>query len=69
MRNQLWGKACDYMEKSLQLRKNAEACAELARLYDHLGDRKKSQRFFTESLQLLNRDLPQLPMPSKVARG
>ena len=53
LRNQLWGKARDYFESSLQLHRQAHTCAELARLLSHLGDTQRSNQLFAESFQLL----------------
>lgn len=63
LRNQLWGKARDYFESSLQLHRQAHTCAELARLLSHLGDTQRSNQLFAESFQLLEQSLPTLPQP------
>ncbi|RBJ70786.1 heme biosynthesis protein HemY, partial [Pseudomonas sp. MWU12-2534b] len=38
LQTSLWGKARDYLESSLRVQRNPEACAELARLLAQLGD-------------------------------
>lgn len=63
LRNRLWGKARDYFERSLQCERSAEACIELARLLEHLGDTARSQQVLQQGLGLLGRELPALPQP------
>jgi HemY protein len=65
LRNQLWGKARDYFESSVKLQLNSEACAELGRLYAHLGEHEKSSSYFQKGLLLDLNGLPELPMPEK----
>ncbi|MFA0810329.1 heme biosynthesis HemY N-terminal domain-containing protein [Microbulbifer epialgicus] len=65
MRNELWGKAQQYFEKSLLLRQDPVSSAELARLFQALGEKEKAARLFQEGLMLAVKDLPQLPMPSQ----
>ncbi|QAX81417.1 heme biosynthesis HemY N-terminal domain-containing protein [Candidatus Pseudomonas adelgestsugas] len=64
LQNSLWGKAHSYFEGSLQVQRNPEACAELARLLDQLGDSKRSNQLFQESLKLLDSRLLALPLPT-----
>ncbi|POA22329.1 heme biosynthesis protein HemY [Pseudomonas sp. FW300-N1A1] len=59
----LWGKARDYLESSLRLERNPEACAELARLLAQLGDTERSNQLFQEGLGLLDERLLALPLP------
>lgn len=54
LRNELWGKARDYLEASLRHEHRAETCAELARLLAQLGDNERSNRLFQEGLGLLD---------------
>ena len=63
LRNELWGKAREYFEQSLQLQASPEAYAELARLLAHLGDHKKSTEYYQQGLLLSAQELPDLPMP------
>ncbi len=63
LRNELWGKAKEYFEHSLQLQKDPEAFAELARLHAHLGDHEKSTDLYQQGLLLSTHGLPKLPMP------
>ncbi|MNF74988.1 putative protoheme IX biogenesis protein [compost metagenome] len=59
----LWGKARDYLESSLRLQRNPEACAELARLLAQLGDTERSNQLFQEGLGLLDERLLASPLP------
>jgi len=62
LRNELWGKARDYFEASLKLRKTRETYAELCRLMAHLGYHERSTEYFIQGL-LEESGLPNLPMP------
>ncbi|WP_263261844.1 heme biosynthesis HemY N-terminal domain-containing protein [Pseudomonas sp. RIT-PI-S] len=66
LQNRLWGKARDYFEASLRHQRNAEACAELARLLAQLGDTRRSNELFQEGLGLLDERLLALPLPGPV---
>ena len=66
LQNRLWGKARDYLEGSLRLQRNPEACAELARLLAGLGDNERSNALFQEGLGLLDKRLLALPLPDQV---
>ncbi len=63
LQNSLWGKARDYLENSLRLQRNPEACAELARLLARLGETERSNQLFQEGLSLLDERLLALPLP------
>jgi HemY protein len=63
LQNRLWGKARDYLEASLRRQRNAEACAELARLLAQLGDTQRSNALFQEGLGLLDERLLAIPLP------
>ena len=52
--NQLWGKAKDYLEKSLTLKASAYAYAELAGLLATLGKHQESVECYRKGLTLLN---------------
>ncbi len=58
LRNELWGKARDYLEASLRFDHRPETCAELARLLARLGDTESSNRLFQQGVGLLDRTLP-----------
>ena len=63
LQTSLWGKARDYLESSLRLQRNPEACAELARLLAQLGDTERSNQLFQEGLGLLDERLLATPLP------
>lgn len=65
LQNSLWGKAREYFESSLEFSRNAETCAELARLLAHLGELQQSNQLFQEGLGLLDQQLPSLPLPAR----
>ena len=58
LRNELWGKARDYLEARLRFDHRPETCAELARLLAQLGDTESSNRLFQQGVVLLDRNLP-----------
>jgi HemY protein len=65
LRNEIWGLARDYFQKSLAIQKNAETYAELARLLNNLGETQTSLETYQEALQLNMPSLPELPQPKK----
>ncbi|MEQ6917977.1 heme biosynthesis HemY N-terminal domain-containing protein [Halomonas aquatica] len=67
LRNAYWGKAQEYFEASQRQRPSGVVCAELARLYANLGEHQKSQLFYRQSVELLDKSLPLLPQPSQEA--
>jgi HemY protein len=66
LQNSLWGKARDYLESSLRVQRNPEACAELARLLAQMGDAERSNQLFQEGLGLLDERLLAAPLPAPV---
>lgn len=62
LRNELWGKAREYFETSLHLRRSRETLAELSRLNAHMGDEEGSIKLMMQGLAKDN-ELPELPMP------
>ncbi|HTN34828.1 MAG TPA: heme biosynthesis HemY N-terminal domain-containing protein [Marinobacter sp.] len=62
LRNELWGKAREYFETSLKLRRSREALAELSRLSAHMGEEEASIKLMMQGLARDN-GLPELPMP------
>lgn len=62
LRNELWGKAREYFEASLQLRRSRETMAELSRLNAHMGEEEASIKLLMQELETDN-GLPDLPMP------
>ncbi|WP_148861471.1 heme biosynthesis HemY N-terminal domain-containing protein [Marinobacter fonticola] len=62
LRNELWGKAREYFETSLRLKRSRETLAELARLNAHMGQQEQSNQMLLQSV-LKDSGLPNLPMP------
>ena len=67
LRNKLWGKAREYFASALRFsnstRHSAEINAELGRLLEHLGEHDKSLICYRHAMALMDRKLPELPMP------
>lgn len=63
LRNELWGKARKYFESSLQLQKDPQTYAELARLLAHLNEHKLSTEYYQQGLLMTTDGLPELPLP------
>jgi HemY protein len=56
VKNELWGKSRDYFKESIQMKPTAEACKELAELYEkHLDNPLKAMKFYREGLLLSRR--------------
>lgn len=64
LQNNLWGKAREYFEVSLEFARSAPACVELARLLARQGELEQSNRLLLESLQLNGQALAELPLPA-----
>jgi HemY protein len=62
LRNELWGKAREYFETSLRLRRSRETLAELSRLNAHMGEKDTSIKLLMQGL-VQDSGLPDLPMP------
>lgn len=62
LRNELWGKAREYFETSLRLRRSRETMAELSRLNAHMGEDETSVKLLMQGL-VKDSGLPDLPMP------
>ncbi|PCJ43696.1 MAG: hypothetical protein COA71_02150 [SAR86 cluster bacterium] len=69
LRNKLWGKARKYFESALHFsnstKSSAEINAELGRLLEHLGEHEKSLVCYRQAMDLMERKLPDLPMPNR----
>jgi HemY protein len=52
MRNQLWGKARDYLQESIDVQANPEAYYEYARLHEHEGNREDASVCYEKGLAL-----------------
>ncbi len=64
LRNQLWGKAKEYLERSLQEQANPEVFAELARLLQSLKEPARNAQYLQGYTRLISRSLPDYPQPS-----
>ena len=62
LRNELWGKAKEYMQASIKISPSTQAYAELSRLMRSLNGGGAGDH--DEFLTMLEEDLPALPMPS-----
>ena len=63
MRNELWGKAREYFETSIEIGSSAEAHGELSRLLKCLGDRVLADEHQQKFVNGIGAKLPNLPMP------
>lgn len=63
LRNRLWGKARDWLERCLAVQQRADACAELARLCDRLGEPERARALLARAVAASVGELPQLPLP------
>lgn len=63
LRNELWGRAREYFEHSLQQQSDPQTYAELARLLAHLGEHEQSTKYYQQGLLLSAEELPELPLP------
>lgn len=52
--NQLWGKAKDYLEASLNITPSAEAYHAIGQLLDELGEHNQSSKYYREGFMLAN---------------
>ncbi len=62
MRNELWGKAREYFEASLRLKKCVDVYNELGRLLAYLDDHEKSSHYFRAGMALAADNITELPM-------
>ena len=53
-KNQLWGKARSYLEQSIEVQPNPEACQELASLLEQQGDHAAAAKYYQEGLKIAN---------------
>ena len=65
LRNNLWGKAREYLEASFISRRDIQTCAELVRLLEHMGEPQAAQKVLRQGFALMVHDLPELPQPNK----
>jgi len=65
MRNELWGKAKEYYQSSIQAAPSAEAYGELGRLLKNLGETEASEACLKSYGDLVEAELVDLPLPPK----
>ncbi|MES3007261.1 MAG: hypothetical protein V4751_05770 [Pseudomonadota bacterium] len=63
LRNQLWGKARDYFERSLKLVPDTEVFAELARLLQNLHEPERNAHYLRPHTGTVGTGLPKFPQP------
>lgn len=63
LRNQLWGKARDYFERSLKLVPDTEVFAELARLLQSLHEPERNPHYLRPHTGTVGAGLPKFPQP------
>lgn len=63
LRNELWGKAKEYLQASIDCQPTASAHAELSRLLENLGEPEPAKRHLAQYRQLAAEPLPDLPQP------
>ena len=68
MRNELWGKAKEYFETSIDVAASAEAHGELSRLLKCLGERDLADEHQQKFISGIGAELPQLPMPVALSK-
>ncbi len=59
----LWGRAKEYYEASIQISPSADAYGELSRLLKSLGEHDASDAYLKNYGDLIGAELPELPMP------
>ncbi|WP_067586290.1 heme biosynthesis HemY N-terminal domain-containing protein [Endozoicomonas ascidiicola] len=66
LKNELWGKAREYLETSLKLRRCVDVYNELGHLLTHLDEFEASARYFQEGLKLAAESATQLPLSARL---
>lgn len=69
MRNELWGKAREYFDTSIEVAPQAEAHGELARLLKCLGEEQLADEHQAKFVQGIGGELPSLPMPKDLGNA
>jgi HemY protein len=69
MRNELWGKAREYFDTSIEISPTAQAHGELARLLKFLGEEILADEHQEKFLQGIGIELPNLPMPKALDKA
>ncbi|MDP1930624.1 MAG: heme biosynthesis HemY N-terminal domain-containing protein [Gammaproteobacteria bacterium] len=63
LRSHLWGKAKDYLERSLRIEPDAEVFAELARLLLNLKEPERNAQYLRLQTKSMSTALPHFPQP------
>ena len=63
LRNELWGKAREYLQTSIAIQPGAAAHGELNRLLENLGETEAAKRHLNHYRKLTAEPLPDLPQP------
>jgi HemY protein len=66
VRNELWGKARDYFETSLNLADDPQACAELGQLLARLGQHERSSQYYARGLAFCVSGAPGRQWPAAI---
>ena len=69
MRNELWGKAREYFDTSIEVAPQAEAHGELARLLKCLGEEQLADEHQAKFVQGIGGELPSLPLPKDLGNA
>jgi len=69
MRNELWGKAREYFDTSIEVAPQAEAHGELARLLKCLGEEQLADEHQEKFVEGIGGKLPSLPMPKDLGKA
>lgn len=69
MRNELWGKAREYFETSIEIAASAEAHGELSRLLKCLGEERLADEHQQQFISGIGSELPRLPMPVALGKA
>lgn len=69
MRSELWGKAREYFETSIEVAPSAEAHGELSRLLKGLGETSLAEEHQEKFVRGVGAELPALPMPQESSKA
>jgi HemY protein len=69
LHNRLWGKARSYLEAAIEFGAGAEACRDLARLLESLGEAETARALYRKALEQSVGPAPELPLPSPRRRS
>ena len=64
LHNRLWGKARSYLEAGIEFGAGPEACRDLARLLECLGEAERARALYRKALEQAAGPAPELPLPS-----